>query len=352
MGWHCHHCDISNKAAAEYCESCRGHWGSVWIRQDRRSKSKQKKENKRDKKDREAKEAKEQSAKTDEGEMDWQIFPTKVPWVVSTPQARLSMPKSTEREVIADIPPPPTLQPPPSAPAQAPKPAASMLSQAEQQLVKHLRGIRELSNEELPPQLLQQLQDLETKEKEQQIQKPLTHSHINRLHKLQSQANSQLARITNLDTEWKAFLEKVQQRIAVHVSMYRSCRASHVSNYHAKLQELEEAKQNVSTASRSLVEQSPAPGTVPTAPDPDQQAFAIQQELQFTMASVEQILSDGDTLEEMELENAPEGADGKSHKPRSAVTIGAFRHSPGRVAQHQLKQARAKEHTGPKEKGT
>lgn len=342
MGWHCHVCNIPNKPQAEYCEKCGGHWGTVWIRQDRRSKSQKQKERREAQKEKKDKEGKTKT-KTDvpDGMQDWQVFPSKVPWVNSTPQARLNMPSATERTVgLADIPPPPTLRPPPVQNPQTSKPVSEPLSMEEKELIKHLRGLQDLGSVEMPASLMAQVQALENREEEQQTNKPLTHSHINRLHKLQGQASAQLTKVQNLDSEWNGFLSHVQEKLAIHVSMYRSCRAEMVSTYHIKLQELEEAKLQVSSASKSLVDQLPAQAVVPTAPDAENQVMQIQQQLQQEAEQVE-LLSDEELNAAETEEGAVEAEESTAPRTKPSVTIGAFRHSPSRVANFNVKQAKA-----------
>eukprot|EP00438_Fugacium_kawagutii_P012391 Skav215496 [mRNA] locus=scaffold165:755401:767476:+ [translate_table: standard] len=319
MGWHCHQCQIPNQPQAEYCASCGQHWGVVWQRKERRStsKPKAKKESKKEKRE---KEKGENSKSTPEAQ-GWQVFPSSVPWVTSTPQGRLAIPKQQESlSSLPEVPPQPVLKPPPPPPVMTSKPQEA-LTKEEQELAKHLRGLQALGAE-LPPQFLEKLNMLESKEKEQDTQRPLSHGHINKLHKLQGQVQAQMGRIHKLDTEWKSFLEFVNAQMSMHVSMYKSCRADMVSTYQSKVQELNDIKTSVKAASTTLMESMPTEYPTPEPPVADQDLQHFQQTLNAAAIDVEELESDNEEMEPETQEDAkpPEERRTKSMTPFRGAT--------------------------------
>lgn len=332
MGWHCHACDRSNPAHEEYCATCQEHWGAVWVKRAQRSGSRTKP--KKDKKEKKEKEKTGKESEVNNEETDWQIFPANVPWVMTTPKSRLSLPKPSELSTdLPDVPPAPSLQPPP--PSAHTSYRTDQLTGEEQQTMKHLRALRDLG-ESLPQPLQERLTALEEKEREQGSQKPLTHGHINKLHKLQNQVASQNARIQKLDSEWKDFLKLVQSRMEMHVGMYRSHREDLIATLASKKAELEEAKLQVSLACKSLVEGVPNHQEPTALPAEDQEMSHLAQ----TFAQAAEVVELSFSEEEMEADME----EGKSQGERKVVKttksmkpfIGAG--SPNRVANQALKQ--------------
>eukprot|EP00438_Fugacium_kawagutii_P032845 Skav224537 [mRNA] locus=scaffold388:790655:798229:+ [translate_table: standard] len=311
MGWHCGQCNIPNQAQAEFCSTCGQHWGAVWQRREKRSvskpKSKKDSRKERKEKDKPAKDKGTEKSAPSEENNGWQVFPTSVPWVTTTPQARLPNPKPSEgTSSIPDIPPQPVLQPPPPPPAASAKQMKTQLTQEEQEVLKHLRGLQSLGAE-LPPQFQLRLTALELKEKEQDNQKPLSHGHLNRLHKLQGQVQSQLGRIQKLDTEWKAFLDFVNGKMAMHVEMYKTCRHEMVTTYQNKIQELQEVKASVTAASQSLMDAAERPQEPPAPPEVDQDIQQFQQAVLMAGQEVQQVDSDVEDMEEVQEDVQEDG---------------------------------------------
>eukprot|EP00438_Fugacium_kawagutii_P003161 Skav218941 [mRNA] locus=scaffold678:178176:190869:- [translate_table: standard] len=333
-------CDRSNPANLDHCQQCEKHWTVVWQKSAKRSRSKQTRKEKNDKKDKKHKEDKEmtpsQSVLAGGAEA---VFLTNAPWVVSTPQARLQSLRQVEMDPRQpSVPPPPVLPPPPTHPAPAAM-QPEVLTAEEQEMLKHLRGLRSL-NAELPPQFLAQLQLLEEKEKEQGALKPLSHGHISRLHRLQTQVRNQLNKIQKLDAEWKSFLDVVNNRMGQHVECFRAYRAELVQQYQAKLQDLDNAKQLLSEASRSLVDTMPPAETAPEQPNLEADAQHFHQVLQQAAAVETLSVEDSEEMEPVEedMNGGPPIKVEKSstYRPRVAPFRGAA--SPTKVANLNLKQ--------------
>eukprot|EP00438_Fugacium_kawagutii_P017065 Skav215213 [mRNA] locus=scaffold1252:58167:60110:- [translate_table: standard] len=338
MGWHCSACNISNHHQEEYCTSCKEHWAAVWVRSTKRSGSRprQRKE-KKEKRQKEGQDSKSsQAPKTDSVET---VFPTNAPWVTSTPQSRLTMPRQVEMTSgPSTIPPPPVLQPPP-----APQVGVEPLTAEDQEMMKHLRGLKAL-NASLPPQLLEQLAALEEKEKAVGAMRPLSHGHINKLHKLQGQVTSQLNRIHKLDQEWRTFLDVVHNNMSQHIEMFRAHRAELLQVYQSKLDELAMVKQSVTLASRTLVDALPTTEEAPPEP-------AMQEDLQ-PFQEVMQQATNLDTVsvvdsEEMEAADEEETEDKPPKAGYKPPSLAAFKGStsPNRVANLNLKHKEPKEKT-------
>lgn len=212
---------------------------------------------------------------------------------------------------------------------------SEQLTPEEQQLLKHLRGIKQLNH--LPQVLEDQLLALENKERDMSTQKPLSHAHLKKLHKLQSQVQTQLNRIEQLDAEWKTFIGFVQDKMNMHLEMYKACRNELVELHRAKIQELAETKLLVSEASRSLMEQTPQPEPAPEAPDLDEDIAQLHQALQSESTPVT-VNSDMETDPELERAAATESGEKQESKQRT-IQVAAFRVglSPTRVANFNLK---------------
>lgn len=229
-----------------------------------------------------------------------------------------------------------------------PMPVGDKLTDEEQQLLKHLRGLKELSVKgmELPQTMMETLNSLEARAKESSSVRPLTHGHLNQLKKMQNQVNAAARKIHTLDTEWKKFVATAATRLQVHAECYTACRADHVQTYQQKVKDLEEAKKQVQAASASLVQDVLEPVTPPVQPDvtEDIQRF---QELATTVAPEvpwppegedTAPMEDGEKDDEVELI-----ADSLQHKQPSMAAFGRSATSPTKVANHALKVKNEKE---------
>lgn len=345
MAWQCHPCGVSNAADAEHCQKCRVHWTQVWSR-PRRSGSRQTPRQKKEKKQKDKdnnKEKEKDNHKEPEvpaGMAEWQLFPSKVPWINTTPQSRLP-----PREVTAlgdELPPPPSLPAPPQAPVSAVMTGGEKLSQEDQQMLTHLRGIKELSLKDpsmaMPQTMVELLQKLEAREKESGTNRPLTHSHLNQLKKIQSQVATAAKKVSNLDTEWKTFVMTATTRLQHHQEMYAACRQEYVAHYQQKVQELEAAKKNIQAASANLTQEIPAPPEAPIAPDlaPQLEQFSevaqqIQQQEPWDVSDADDDMKEEDEL----LKEQPER--GRASHSSAMSAFGRTATSPQKVANHLLK---------------
>eukprot|EP00438_Fugacium_kawagutii_P018103 Skav210877 [mRNA] locus=scaffold1173:305828:306925:- [translate_table: standard] len=352
--WWCATCRCQNPANQEFCQECHGHWTSTWKPRRSRSKNEKGKKEKKERKNQE-KEIVQTVNKAQGEEMstpDWQVFPAQVPWVVGTPQSHLP-----SREVQAaptpelPLPPAPVLPTPPvSAPAPAP------FTSDEQKAITHLRGLIALGMT-LPAEMDQQLIKLQQRERESASSKSLTHTHIHKLNRLRGQVSAAAQRVVKLDSEWKTFVATVSKQLAMHVQSYQQCRASHLETYQKKVQELAQAKQELSVASQLLIGQQPPEEMPMEAPNVTQDIQELQEKmLQGGMVEkVEMISDDGDEEDEMMPVSGPDGA--PRLKPAKASTYREVRPapfhkahaSPQKVTQRHLKQEHHRERRPRKE---
>eukprot|EP00438_Fugacium_kawagutii_P018841 Skav217584 [mRNA] locus=scaffold5014:49033:51750:- [translate_table: standard] len=240
MSWHCRECNLSTPMTSQTCRSCKQPWNRVWQRPKRRSRSQQRPSDSKAPKDRkQSKEPKRTPAK----EVDDEVFPAKAPWVPSTLRTRnpaRQIEQMEQNEDIHDVPPPPVL---PAPPAAAPPMAA--LTPEEEQVLKHLRGLGQCGIT-LTAELKQQMEELQAKEK---VQPPmLSHSHLNKLRKIQNQLQAIAKKVGQVDTDWKNFTLHVSSRIQDHVKWYTAHREELIQQFQAKSMELQEAKREVSQA--------------------------------------------------------------------------------------------------------
>eukprot|EP00438_Fugacium_kawagutii_P019094 Skav234722 [mRNA] locus=scaffold634:421343:422341:- [translate_table: standard] len=252
MDWMCSTCQIPNRATAEYCSQCQAHWGSVWKRKNRRSKSRKQ----RDKKDKKAKEQdnKGQAAKDPQqlvSPEDAILISEKLPWIPSTPSARQQT-RQVEIKGGTDAPVPlPSQPPPPQLPA--PPVGGTMqkekMSPSDQQLLQHLIGLRELGTE-LSPDLAGLLQSLEEKSRSQT--QMLSHSHVNRLNKLRQQVSAAGRKVSDLDRGWTMFAQSMMDKIQHHSQLYLECRQRYLEAFRGKQAELQAAKDMIQQASQGL----------------------------------------------------------------------------------------------------
>lgn len=266
----------------------------------------------------------------------------KVPWVPTTPQARLANRRveQTEEEAsgpLLDVPPPPVL---PTPPAQVGSDAA--LTTEEVKVLSHLRGLQAIMP--LPPEMQQQYEQLLSREKV--VQPILSHGHLNRLKKLQTQMQGIAKKIGQVDADWKSFAQVVASRIQDHTLWYQQHRAQLMEQFNQKSAELQSAKEEVSQASASLVETTAQPEIQLAAPNAVQDAQAISALL--TQPTTPLVINLEEGPQDMEAE-AVEPTDStefdeaaspsaKADRKKTALRPTAFsRGSPRQVAQGHLK---------------
>lgn len=195
------------------------------------------------------------------------------------------------------LPPQPVLPPPPPVPKEAEEVS---LSAEEQKLLEHLRGLSGMGMD-LPAQMVQQLQDLEQKEQRILSAKALSHGHLNRLNRLKQQVGSAAKRIKDLDSEWNAFMERTMTRVREHAALYQGCRSDLLEAYNQKFQELHSLKEEVSLASKSLIDQ-----TEPSFHVEDMPILSAQlAEVQSCLAEGNQGHGPGEEMDSIDLTGLP-----------------------------------------------
>eukprot|EP00438_Fugacium_kawagutii_P003463 Skav217394 [mRNA] locus=scaffold532:473685:474857:- [translate_table: standard] len=378
MTWQCKECQQQNADTQDYCQDCKQHWSKVWhqSRGRRNSRHRQQSQPRSKKEKKEAKPSKEPSeSSAPKEDNSWHIFPTKVPWVCSTPQSRMApvreVVKTQETEDARPLPPPPVLPPPPSAALSTTPPGseAAQLTEEEQQMLAHLKGLHRLGA--LPDTLIQQMTLLEHRQNAVMSQRALNHGHLNRLHKARNQVNALTKKISSLDEEWKLFMKEVSEKIQLHATQYQSHRGDLLEGLNQKLTDLEQIKKEVSAASNQLVVQTPVM-------EPQMNDVDLQQELHkfhllaSSLGAPTPILEisgdemESDDLGEMDVQDAegdqdqaerqpglPEQEDDEPKPPgKSSAALRPFRQpgSPSKVAVHTLKGKAEPDKTKSKEK--
>lgn len=347
--WWCQPCNHSNAADAQYCSHCEKHWTQVWAGK-RRSRSKKGKEA-QPKEKKQDKPSKPSVAAEPEESNPWKVFPESVPWIPTTPHARLvtQEPDPTAGEALG-MPPAPVLPSPPVAnPAVNPDSGQqSGLTQADANVLSHLKGLIQ-AGMHLPEAMLMEVQRLQNKEKEGVANKSLTHGHLHRLNRLRGQVQTAAQKVVELDREWESFVAKVTDRIQKHGEMYQTCRADRLETYNRKVQELAAAKQMVSEASQLLVGTLPQPEEAPQPPVVAEMLAPVQEML--SQASQVDPVGTVDLTGHYEGEAAFMDADDVNdveaneellvEKPTTyrRINVSPFRAptSPGKVATHILK---------------
>lgn len=349
MTWHCKECQIPNQDKADKCKKCSQHWSKCWLQGRVRRNSRQRPSS-QPKQPKERKDKKTDSDSLQEkGEESWHLFPSKVPWIATSPQTRVTSLREVEhQEEERPLPPAPTLPAPPTG--QVPPPDTEPLSEAEQKLIVHLKALQEL--QELPEPMAMQLAQLEARQLAANTQKALSHGHLNRLHRVRNQTQSLTRKIAALDQEWKQFLIDVQHKVHLHSQHYQRHRGDLLENLNLKIQELETVKREVSTASQALLGQTQEPEAVLEDHEIQMQLQNFQELTATLNSSLEaansavHLVSEGEEMEDVTPEDQEE-------KPaRSHLAPAPFRSpgSPGRVSTHVLKQDRTKEKAKEKER--
>lgn len=331
MTWFCRVCEVQNPQHLEKCRSCKQHWGAVWKPAKRKTRS-------RSKSQRYVKETPSDAEKKGD---EWQVFQEKVPWVQSTPSRSSAYRTDTPMAATGkdlQLPPQPVLPPPP---AIAKEVVEESLSTEEQKLLEHLRGLSGMRME-LPQVMTQQLRELEQKEQRVLSAKALSHGHLNRLSRLKNQVTGAAKRIKELDVEWNAFMERTMARVKEHAALYQGCRSDLLETYNQKLQELHALKEEVSVASRSLMNQPDLDFSVEEMPSLPTQLAEMQLCLQEggTVAPTEEWAEPVDlteAMEEEELLKEPEGKESEARKEMTAMKPFRSVASPTGVAKTHLK---------------
>eukprot|EP00435_Cladocopium_sp_Y103_P032442 s1783_g8.t1 len=325
MTWYCRACQINNGPRSMYCNSCQNHWNAVYTAPKRRSRSKSVKQRHSTEQEGEKGEKKESDSAV------WEVFPSKAPWVPTTPAMRNSSRLGDSQAAKEpDSQPQPVLQQP-SVPGDS-----NSLSPSEEKLLQHLKGLKAL-NMDLTAQMAQQLEVLSVKETAAASSKPLTHSHINKMNKLKNQLSNAAKRIASLDSEWMSFTSQTMEKIRMHAQLYQDCRADLLEQYNLKFQEFNAIKEEMSMASASMLGQAAPMMEVPQMPDITTQLTNLQNALSEggPLETLDQIDL---TEDDEEMEEEMEGGSSKT-KLKSSPKIKPFRNStsPQKVANLHLK---------------
>jgi hypothetical protein len=237
------------------------------------------------------------------------------------------------------LPPQPVLPPPPPLPKEVEE---ESLSAEEQKLLEYLRGLSGMGMD-LLQQMSQQLKELEQKEQRVLSAKALSHGHLNRLSRLKNQVSGAAKRIKDLDAEWNAFMERTMARVKEHAALFQGCRSDLLEVYNQKLQELHALKEEVSVASRSLVNQPALDFSVEEMPALPSQMAEIQMCLQDggAVSHAGEIIEPVDLTEPMEeeelMEEQPDRKEGEIRTESTALKPFRSVASPTGVAKSHLK---------------
>eukprot|EP00438_Fugacium_kawagutii_P029175 Skav214794 [mRNA] locus=scaffold3850:79226:80533:+ [translate_table: standard] len=290
---------------------------------------------------------KNRQAAPDAAQAELSVFPTTVPWMPTTPQARLqhrqAEPSTTAEEAAHGLPAQPVLPPPPQV-ASAP---SEGLTQGETTILEHLRALAKLGCE-MPSEMQSRLQALE--QKAAVAPRTLSHGHLNQLNRLQKQLATQLKKISDLDIEWRNFIQVVTCRIQDHAGWYQAYRAELVAQHEKKSKELESVKQMVTQASMTLVGNTPVASSPPEARDTTADMLLVNQALsqasKVPVIHLEDEPTDMEDMEEMEeegdlpdgqTEEAGHGSGSVPHRARKVQVRPFATRSPTKVASTHLK---------------
>ena len=329
MTWYCQVCQVQNGQKYDTCRGCKAHWSQVWSAPvKRRSRSKS------------AKAKKKETAKSQDAEQ-WQVFPDRVPWIPSTPATRTALKASDtplggkQKELGSSqaI----TL---PSAPTKE-----EVLTEDDKKKLTHLRALKSMEVD-FPEMLESQLVMLEEKERISLNSKALTHGHLNKLTKLKAQIAAQSKKITTLDQEWGAFVQHTMENIKHHSEMYQQCRGELLELYNLRLEEMRQMKQELTMASRSLLDNQLEEPEVQETINVEDQMTALKE----TMAALGTVTSVVDLMEDDEILEVPASQEddvATGNKDAKMLVKPAFRGaaSPQKVAQLHLKAKKDKDKT-------
>eukprot|EP00435_Cladocopium_sp_Y103_P043208 s764_g12.t1 len=260
MTWHCQACRVNNSDRQDRCNRCNEHWSKVWVQPKKRSRSKSQSKA----------QYKGQGEQGDQKE-DWSIFPRTVPWVPTTPSARMA--RRVEAGDGAGVKEPSgaqTIVPPASSPSEIP------LTAEEERVLEHLDAIQKMGHS-LTDSMLKQQEELKARQQAATAVRSITHGHLNKLNKVRAQTNAAHKRVADLDREWAIFIENTIKKVKEHAALFQTCRADLLEAYNAKLAELHQLKQEMSVVTRSMFEQPQMTPDLSEPPDVAQQLQELQE---------------------------------------------------------------------------
>ena len=221
-----------------------------------------------------------------EGVENEELFPSKLPWVNTSPQARMVA------RGLAEQPQSSTTEETTTAVAAADK-VAVPAEQSDPEVLTHLKALKKALGS-LPDSLEEQLQSLEAK-----ADKTVTHGQINKLGKLQKQLASLGTKISEMDHNWKVFTDKVMQKFATHQQMYQQCRQQLVADFLQKSQEIQAVKEQVQNASVAMFQAHVSEPPQPVeAVDVDALFEAAQEDAYMDMEQGEEEEEDSELVQE------------------------------------------------------
>lgn len=232
----------------------------------------------------------------------------------------------------ADLPPSPTLPPPPPSFGQAEESESTMqIQQQLEALKKAVMGKKNVS---------QDLQNaIAVLEKEAgTTAPPLTHGQLNQMTKIQKQIRSLKGKIESIDGEWAKFSKAVQEKYQNHQSMYMQHRTELVVQVQEKQQGLLKLKAEIQSSSQHLDGEDALLQDIP--------------EVDGLQAAFEEMYPEVEAPEEMEGVETQEMEQG-ANPVRKATVVAPFSRrsqvhtSPQKVHKNALK---TKEHPPPKSK--
>ena len=323
MTWFCRSCQQQNPDRSQKCKNCQSHWSEVWEPKVRKTRSKSRK----DKAAKSDKKEDKQASMKQEGSLE---LIGKVPWIPSTPSTRHVTRNSDAQQE-------PELPAVPPQPVLPPAPSRSEMTDEEGKLLAHLRGLIDMKVE-LPAELMAQYEMLSQKEKHQNSNKELSHSHINRLDRAKEKAEKAAKKIKEVDQGWHDFVAAIQTKVKEHGKMYQDCRAELMLTYNARLAEVQKIMEEVSQASQNLLgAKSEQIDFLAEAPD----IAAAFQGIQDLVEEAGQVISISDEEHAMEAQEETEEdqelvKDGERKGTAKAKTFSGAP-SPNRVANLHLK---------------
>lgn len=232
----------------------------------------------------------------------------------------------------ADLPPSPTLPPPPPSFGQAEESESTMqIQQQLEALKKAVMGKKNVS---------QDLQNaIAVLEKEAgTTAPPLTHGQLNQMTKIQKQIRSLKGKIESIDGEWAKFSKAAQEKYQNHQSMYMQHRTELVVQVQEKQQGLLKLKAEIQSSSQHLDGEDALLQDIP--------------EVDGLQAAFEEMYPEVEAPEEMEGVETQEMEQG-ANPVRKATVVAPFSRrsqvhtSPQKVHKNALK---TKEHPPPKSK--
>lgn len=293
--WTCRFCNLRLPVHVTHCSQCLRHWKQAQTVSRSKSRRERAKDSNRSKQMTQKPNSKSGAQDETEGVENEELFPSKLPWVNTSPQARMVA------RGLAEQPQSSTTEETTTAVAAADK-VAVPAEQSDPEVLTHLKALKKALGS-LPDSLEEQLQSLEAK-----ADKTVTHGQINKLGKLQKQLASLGTKISEMDHNWKVFTDKVMQKFATHQQMYQQCRQQLVADFLQKSQEIQAVKEQVQNASVAMFQAH--------VTEPPQPVEAVDVDALFEAAQEDAY---------MDMEQGEEEEDSELVQEKPRPPIGPFR---------------------------